>query len=177
VQQLMNCNDPDTTEVSYMQVIYSKTARLFEAATQIGAIINDASAETELAMQNYGKFLGTAFQLIDDVMDYTSEGDEMGKNVGDDLAEGKPTLPLLYAMQNGTPEQATMIREAIEKANGMERLNDILAAMDETGSLEYTRQKAYEEADKAIAELRVLPESPYKEAMVALAHMAVHRSK
>ncbi|KOO05108.1 octaprenyl diphosphate synthase [Vibrio nereis] len=177
VQQLMNCNDPDTTEVSYMQVIYSKTARLFEAATQIGAILNDASAETELAMQNYGKFLGTAFQLIDDVMDYTSDGDEMGKNVGDDLAEGKPTLPLLYAMQNGTPEQATMIREAIEKANGMERLNDILAAMDETGSLEYTRQKAYEEADKAIAELSVLPESPYKEAMVALAHMAVHRSK
>lgn len=177
VQQLMNCNDPDTTEESYMQVIYSKTARLFEAATQIGAILNDASAETELAMQNYGKFLGTAFQLIDDVMDYTSDGDEMGKNVGDDLAEGKPTLPLLYAMQNGTPEQASMIREAIEKANGMERLNDILAAMDETGSLEYTRQKAYEEADKAIAELSVLPESPYKEAMVALAHMAVHRSK
>ncbi len=177
VQQLMNCNDPDTTEESYMQVIYSKTARLFEAATQIGAILNDASAETELAMQNYGKFLGTAFQLIDDVMDYTSDGDEMGKNVGDDLAEGKPTLPLLYAMQNGTPEQASMIREAIEKANGMERLNDILAAMDETGSLEYTRQKAYEEADKAIAELSVLPESQYKEAMVALAHMAVHRSK
>ena len=177
VQQLMNCNDPDTTEESYMQVIYSKTARLFEAATQIGAILNDASAETELAMQNYGKFLGTAFQLIDDVMDYTSDGDEMGKNVGDDLAEGKPTLPLLYAMQNGTPEQASMIREAIEKANGMERLNDILAAMDETGSLEYTRQKAYEEADKAIAELSVLPESPYKEALVALAHMAVHRSK
>ena len=177
VQQLMNCNDPDTTEESYMQVIYSKTARLFEAATQIGAILNNASAETELAMQNYGKFLGTAFQLIDDVMDYTSDGDEMGKNVGDDLAEGKPTLPLLYAMQNGTPEQASMIREAIEKANGMERLNDILAAMDETGSLEYTRQKAYEEADKAIAELNVLPESPYKEALVALAHMAVHRSK
>ncbi len=177
VLQLMNCNDPDTTEESYMQVIYSKTARLFEAATQIGAILNDAPAEIELAMQNYGKFLGTAFQLIDDVMDYTSDGDEMGKNVGDDLAEGKPTLPLLYAMQNGTQEQAAMIREAIEKANGMERLNDILAAMDETGSLEYTRQKAYEEADKAIAELRVLPESPYKEALETLAHMAVHRSK
>ncbi|WP_159739278.1 octaprenyl diphosphate synthase [Vibrio atypicus] len=176
VQQLMNCNDPDTTEESYMQVIYSKTARLFEAATQIGAILNDAPAEVELALQNYGKYLGTAFQLIDDVMDYTSDGKEMGKNVGDDLAEGKPTLPLLYAMQNGTEDQTAMIREAIEKANGMERLDDIMTAMNETGSLEYTRQKAYQEADKAIAELVVLEDSQYKQALITLAHMAVHRS-
>jgi octaprenyl-diphosphate synthase len=176
VQQLMNCNNPDTTEESYMQVIYSKTARLFEAATQIGAILNDAPEEVELALQNYGKYLGTAFQLIDDVMDYTSDGDEMGKNVGDDLAEGKPTLPLLYAMKNGTAEQTAMIREAIEKANGMERLNDILEAMEQTGSLEYTRQKAYQEADKAIAELSVLEESEYKQALVTIAHMAVHRT-
>ncbi|AIS53795.1 octaprenyl diphosphate synthase [Vibrio coralliilyticus] len=177
VQQLMNCNDPDTTEESYMQVIYSKTARLFEAATQIGAILNDAPSEVETALQNYGKYLGTAFQLIDDVMDYTSDGDEMGKNVGDDLAEGKPTLPLLYAMQHGTPEQTQMIREAIAKANGMEKLDAIMEAMEQTGSLEYTRQKAYQEADKAIAELSVLSESPYKEALVTLAHMSVHRSK
>ncbi|AXN31592.1 octaprenyl diphosphate synthase [Vibrio coralliilyticus] len=177
VQQLMNCNDPDTTEESYMQVIYSKTARLFEAATQIGAILNDAPSEVETALQNYGKYLGTAFQLIDDVMDYTSDGDEMGKNVGDDLAEGKPTLPLLYAMQHGTPEQTQMIREAIEKANGMEKLDSIMEAMEQTGSLEYTRQKAYQEADKAIAELSVLSESPYNEALVTLAHMSVHRSK
>ncbi|NOH52235.1 octaprenyl diphosphate synthase [Vibrio coralliilyticus] len=177
VQQLMNCNDPDTTEESYMQVIYSKTARLFEAATQIGAILNDAPSEVETALQNYGKYLGTAFQLIDDVMDYTSDGDEMGKNVGDDLAEGKPTLPLLYAMQHGTPEQTQMIREAIEKANGMEKLDAIMEAMEQTGSLEYTRQKAYQEADKAIAELSALSESPYKEALVTLAHMSVHRSK
>ncbi|NOJ26116.1 octaprenyl diphosphate synthase [Vibrio coralliilyticus] len=177
VQQLMNCNDPDTTEESYMQVIYSKTARLFEAATQIGAILNDAPSEVETALQNYGKYLGTAFQLIDDVMDYTSDGDEMGKNVGDDLAEGKPTLPLLYAMQHGTPEQTQMIREAIEKANGMEKLDSIMEAMEQTGSLEYTRQKAYQEADKAIAELSVLSESPHKEALVTLAHMSVHRSK
>ncbi|MCZ4295318.1 octaprenyl diphosphate synthase [Vibrio sinaloensis] len=176
VLQLMNCNDPDTTEESYMQVIYSKTARLFEAATQIGAILNDAPAEVELALQNYGKYLGTAFQLIDDVMDYTSDGEEMGKNVGDDLAEGKPTLPLLYAMQHGTAQQTAMIREAIEKANGMERLNDILAAMEETGSLEYTRQKAYQEADKAIAQLDVLEESVYKQALITLAHMSVHRT-
>lgn len=177
VQQLMNCNDPNTTEENYLQVIYSKTARLFEAATQIGAILSNASPEIETALQNYGKYLGTAFQLIDDVMDYTSDGSEMGKNVGDDLAEGKPTLPLLYAMQHGTPEQNEMIREAIEKANGMEQLDAILAAMKQTGSLEYTTNKALEEADKAINELSILPESEYKQALIALAHMAVNRTK
>ncbi|WP_076586050.1 octaprenyl diphosphate synthase [Vibrio ostreicida] len=176
VQQLMNCNNPDTTEDSYMAVIYSKTARLFEVATQMGALLNDAPENIERALQNYGKHLGTAFQLIDDVMDYTSDGEEMGKNVGDDLAEGKPTLPLLYAMRKGTPEQAKLIREAIEKANGMEKIHDVLNAMEQTGSLEYTRQKAYKEADQAIAELAVLPESPYKEALVTLAHMSVHRT-
>ncbi|SON48102.1 octaprenyl diphosphate synthase [Vibrio tapetis] len=177
VQQLMNCNDPDTTEASYMQVIYSKTARLFEAATQIGAILTDAPEEIEIALQNYGKYLGTAFQLIDDVMDYTADGKEMGKNVGDDLAEGKPTLPLLYAMQNGNPEQTAMIRDAIEHSNGMERLDDIMQAMADTGSLEYTTQMAHNEADKAIAELTALPESEYKQALIALAHLAVERSK
>ncbi|EAS73941.1 octaprenyl-diphosphate synthase [Vibrio alginolyticus 12G01] len=128
-------------------------------------------------MQNYGKYLGTAFQLIDDVMDYTSDGEDMGKNVGDDLAEGKPTLPLLHAMRNTTPENSIMIREAIEKANGMDRLEEILAVMKEAGSLEYTTQKALEEADKAIAELSVLPESEYKQALVTLAHVAVQRTK
>ncbi len=177
VQQLMNCNDPDTTEENYMQVIYSKTARLFEAATQIGAILNDAPQEVEAALQNYGKYLGTAFQLIDDVMDYTADGKEMGKNVGDDLAEGKPTLPLLHAMRNGNEAQSLMIREAIEKANGMDKLDDILQAMAECGSLEYTTNKALEEADKAIEELKVLPESDYKQALITLAHLAVKRSK
>ncbi|WED27006.1 octaprenyl diphosphate synthase [Vibrio sp. DW001] len=177
VQQLINCNDPNTSEKSYMQVIYSKTARLFESATQIGAILNDASEDVELAMQNYGKYLGTAFQLIDDVLDYTADGKEMGKNVGDDLAEGKPTLPLIYAMQNSNEQQRMMIREAIEKANGMEKLDDILAVMQKTGSLEYTTQLAYNEADKAIAELTILPESEYKDALIALAHLAVKRNK
>lgn len=177
VLQLMNCNDPDTTEASYMQVIYSKTARLFEAATQIGAILCDAPPLIEQALQNYGKYLGTAFQLIDDVMDYTADGKEMGKNVGDDLAEGKPTLPLLHAMRNSTGEQSLMIREAIEQANGMEKLDAILETMQQTGSLEYTTAKALEEADKAIAELSILPESDYKQALIALAHMAVKRSK
>lgn len=177
VLQLMNCNDPDTTEESYLQVIYSKTARLFEAATQIGAVLSAASPEVELALQNYGRYLGTAFQLIDDVMDYTADGKEMGKNVGDDLAEGKPTLPLLHAMHNSSPEQAAMIREAIEKANGMDKLNDILAAMHQAGSLEYTTAKAQQEADKAIAELAIIPDSDYKQALITVAHMAVKRNK
>ncbi len=177
VQQLMNCNDPDTTEESYMQVIYSKTARLFEAATQIGALLTNSPAHIETALQNYGKYLGTAFQLIDDVMDYTSDGEEMGKNVGDDLAEGKPTLPLLHAMRHGDAKQTAMIRDAIEHSNGMERLDEILSTLAQLGSLEYTANKALEEADKAIAELVVLPESQYKQALVTLAHLAVNRSK
>ncbi|HIF9062594.1 TPA: octaprenyl diphosphate synthase [Photobacterium damselae] len=177
VQQLMNCNDPDTTEESYMEVIYSKTARLFEAATQVAAIIAKASPEVETAFQEYGRYLGTAFQLIDDVLDYVADGKEMGKNVGDDLAEGKPTLPLLYAMRHGNPQQAAMIREAIEQANGMDKLDEILACMRETGALEYTQQRAEQEADKAIAALDILPESAHKQALIALAHLSVQRNK
>ncbi len=175
VLQLMNCNDPNTTEASYMQVIYSKTARLFEAATQIGAILNHASPEVELALQNYGKYLGTAFQLIDDVMDYDSDGEAMGKNVGDDLAEGKPTLPLLHAMHHGNDEQAQMIRTAIEQGNGLDKLAEIQVAMAQTGALAYTRERAQLEAQKAIDELEVLPESEYKQALITLAHMSVER--
>ncbi|BAX51776.1 TPA: octaprenyl diphosphate synthase [Photobacterium damselae] len=177
VQQLMNCNDPDTTEESYMEVIYSKTARLFEAATQVAAIIAKASPEVETAFQDYGRYLGTAFQLIDDVLDYVADGKEMGKNVGDDLAEGKPTLPLLYAMRHGNLQQAAMIREAIEQANGMDKLDEILACMRETGALEYTQQRAEQEADKAIAALDILPESAHKQALIALAHLSVQRNK
>ncbi|CAM3719342.1 Octaprenyl-diphosphate synthase [Vibrio aerogenes CECT 7868] len=176
VQQLMNCNDPDTTEESYMQVIYSKTARLFEAAAQIGAILADSSEATEEALRNYGKYLGTAFQLVDDVMDYTSDGDDMGKNVGDDLAEGKPTLPLIYAMKHGSVQQTEIIREAIKTGNGMSHLDDIMLAMNETGAFNYTRQKAEEEANKAIDALKIIPESDYKEALIALADIAVHRT-
>ncbi|MDV5172429.1 octaprenyl diphosphate synthase [Photobacterium rosenbergii] len=177
VQQLMNCNDPDTTEESYMQVIYSKTARLFEAATQISAILVEAPEDTERALQDYGRYLGTAFQLIDDVLDYNADGDEMGKNVGDDLAEGKPTLPLLHAMQHGNAEQAAMIREAIEKGNGLDKLGPILECMKQVGSLEYTQQRAEEEAEKAIASLAQIADSEFKDALVALAHLAVHRNK
>ncbi|MFD2176454.1 octaprenyl diphosphate synthase [Veronia pacifica] len=177
VLQLMNCNDPDITEENYMQVIYSKTARLFEAATQIGAILNDAPEHIETALQDYGRYLGTAFQLIDDVMDYTSQGEEMGKNTGDDLAEGKPTLPLLHAMANGTEEQAAMIREAIEKGNGLDKLDAILECMEQTGSLAYSRERAENEAEKAIQALSVIPESNYKDALIALARIAVDRKK
>ena len=176
VLQLMNCNDPDTTEDSYMKVIYCKTAKLFEAATRLAAVIAKQDDATELAMLNYGKHLGTAFQLVDDIMDYTADAQEMGKNVGDDLAEGKPTLPLLYAMQNGNEQQSAMIRDAIEHGNGMDNLNDILAAMTQTGALVYTQQKAEQEADKAINAIAMLPESAYKQALISLAHIAANRS-
>ncbi|MGL4466586.1 MAG: octaprenyl diphosphate synthase, partial [Plesiomonas shigelloides] len=156
VQQLMNCNDPDISEDNYMQVIYSKTARLFEAAAQSSAILAGASEQQELAMQDYGRYLGTAFQLIDDLLDY-SAGNELGKNLGDDLNEGKPTLPLLHAMHNGTPEQAAMIRKAIEEGNGRDLLDPVLAAMQACGSLAYTQQRAEEEADKAIQALSCIP--------------------
>lgn len=176
VLQLMNCNDPETTEKSYFDVIYGKTARLFEAATQLAAIISGSNTQAEEAMQLYGMHLGTAFQLIDDVMDYTSDADDMGKNVGDDLAEGKPTLPLLYAMWNTDVDNATLIKDAIENANGMDHLDQILNVMKETGALEYATTKAEQEADKAIAALANIPESAHKEALINLAHVAVNRT-
>jgi octaprenyl-diphosphate synthase len=176
VLQLMNCNDPDTAEESYLQVIYCKTAKLFEAATRLAAVITQQDSAIETAMADYGKYLGTAFQLVDDIMDYTADAKEMGKNVGDDLAEGKPTLPLLYAMAHGTDEQRLLIRNAIEHGNGMEHLDDILSAMEQTGALAYTQNKAEIEADKAINALSVLPESDYKTALISLAHIAANRS-
>ena len=176
VLQLMNCNDPTTTEESYMQVIYCKTAKLFEAATRLAAVITKQDSATEKAMADYGKYLGTAFQLVDDIMDYTADAKEMGKNVGDDLAEGKPTLPLLYTMKHGTAEQKELVSNAIEHGNGMEHLAEILSAMQQTGALIYTQKKAEIEADKAINALAILPESEYKKALIALAHIAANRS-
>lgn len=176
VLQLMNCNDPDTTEESYMQVIYCKTAKLFEAATRLAAVISNQDKATETAMLNYGKHLGTAFQLVDDIMDYTADAQEMGKNVGDDLAEGKPTLPLLYAMKNGTAQQNALIRSAIENGDGMDHLDDILATMKQTGSLVYTQKKAEQEADKAINAIAQLADSEHKQALISLAHIAANRN-
>ncbi len=175
VLQLINCNDPDITEESYMQVIYSKTARLFEAATQVSAILASASPQEEKALQEYGRYLGTAFQLIDDLMDYTSENEEMGKHAGDDLAEGKPTLPLLYAMRVGNEENKIIIRDAIIHGNGRERLHEITACLEKTGAFEYTRKRAEEEALKAINALTVLENSVYKTALVSLAKMSINR--
>ncbi|WP_435236569.1 octaprenyl diphosphate synthase [Psychromonas sp. PT13] len=175
VLQLMNCNDPDTTEKSYMNVIYSKTAKLFEAATQLVAILGEQSEEIENALLNYGKYLGTAFQLTDDVMDYDSKSSEMGKNTGDDLAEGKPTLPLLYAMQHGSERQIALIRNAIIKGDGMRHFDEIMLALHETKALKYTKQRAAAEADKAINALDIIHESKYKEALISLAHLAADR--
>lgn len=176
VLQLMNCNDPDITEESYMRVIYSKTARLFEAAAQSSAILAGATASQEQALQDYGRYIGTAFQLIDDLLDYSADGKTLGKNVGDDLSEGKPTLPLLHAMHNGTPEQASLIRSAIEEGNGRHLLEPVLETMKQCGSLEWTRSAAEKEADKAIAALKILPESLWRNALEALAHMSVQRT-
>lgn len=175
VLQLMNCNDPDITEESYMRVIYSKTARLFEAAAQASGILAGASTEQEKALQEYGRYLGTAFQLIDDLLDYSADGKTLGKNTGDDLNEGKPTLPLLHAMRNGNSEQCAMIRKAIEEGNGRHLLEPVLEAMQQCGSLEYTRQRAEQEADKAISALQALPPTSFREALEGLAHIAVQR--
>jgi len=176
VLQLMNCNDPDTTEDSYMQVIYSKTAKLFEAATGLAAVITEQDEIILKALNLYGMHLGTAFQLVDDVLDYNADAEQLGKNIGDDLAEGKPTLPLIYAMQQGNTEQVQLIRDAIEHSNGMDHLESILTTLRETNALEFTMKKADEEADKAIACLSVLDDSPYKEALISLARIAVDRS-
>lgn len=175
VLQLMNIHDPDITEESYMQVIYSKTARLFEAAAQSSAMLAGGTDAQVTALQQYGRYIGTAFQLIDDLLDYDADGDTLGKNTGDDLNEGKPTLPLLHAMKNGDAEQSAMIRQAIEQGNGRHLLEPVLKAMQQWGSLDYTRQRAEEEADKAIAALQALPESPYRLALEGLAHLAVKR--
>lgn len=175
VLQLMNCNDPATTEASYFQVIYCKTAKLFEAATRIGAILTHQPAATEQAMLDYGKYLGTAFQITDDVMDYTSQSSEMGKNVGDDLAEGKPTLPLIYAISQSSGVERQRLQDAITHRNGMAHLDEILAILRRTGAIEYSQQRAQEEADKAKQALCSLPDSPYKQALCALADMAVQR--
>ena len=177
VLQLMNCNDANTTESRYFDVIYGKTARLFEAATQLAAVLTDQSETIEHAMQEYGKHLGTAFQLADDLLDYMADSEEMGKNAGDDLAEGKPTLPLLYAMWHAENEDdKTLIREAIEQSNGLPHLTKIQGIMEATGALDYTRQCAHNEVKMAIDSLAPIPDSDYKEALISLAHMSVERT-
>jgi len=175
VLQLMNAHDPDTTEERYFEVIYRKTAKLFEAGAQVAAILSGKATGEEEAMARYGKHLGTAFQLIDDVLDYRADAEELGKNLGADLAEGKPTLPLIYALKNGSPEQIGVIRASIEQGNVVE-LNRITSAIESTGGLAYTAQLARREASIAVDALSVLPDSPYKQALRELADFAVDRT-
>jgi len=177
VQQLMNCNNPDITKEQYLQVIYRKTARLFEAASHTAALISEAPKEFEYALQSYGRHLGTAFQLIDDLLDYsTQDATALGKNLGDDLNEGKPTLPLLHAMHHTKDEsEVELIRNIIEKGNGRDSLGKILMIMHKCGSLEYTYNIAKQEAEKAISAINILPNSPYKEALHTLAIDSVKR--
>ncbi|WP_022953817.1 octaprenyl diphosphate synthase [Leucothrix mucor] len=174
VLQLLNCNDADTTEARYLEVIYSKTAKLFEAASQLGAILSGLPKDQEQAMADYGMHLGTAFQLIDDILDYSATADEMGKNVGDDLAEGKPTLPLIIALQRSTSDDAQMIREAIEQG-GLDRIDDIISVINSTGALDYARSIAEQETAKAIECLQCLPDSDEKAALTALAWFSIQR--
>ena len=174
VLQLLNCHDPDTSEERYMEVIHSKTAKLFEAATQIGAVLAGMPKAQETALARYGMHAGTAFQLIDDVLDYRASAEVMGKNVGDDLAEGKPTLPLIHAMRKADAKGREVIREAIIHG-GLERIGEVLATIESTKALEYTESVARAEAEKAREQLAVLPESPYKDALISLTHAAVER--
>lgn len=175
VMQLMNVHDAGTTEKKYLEVIHCKTAKLFEAATQLGAILCNRNEAEIQAMAAYGRYLGAAFQLIDDVMDYSSNSMQMGKNVGDDLAEGKPTLPLIYAMQNGTAEQAALISSAIEKG-GYSHIEEVQAIVQQTGALIYTEKMAQQQAQQAIAAISCLPDSQSKSILENIARLSVFRN-
>jgi octaprenyl-diphosphate synthase len=175
VLQLMNMHDPDISVDDYLRVIEYKTAKLFEASARLGALISDATPEVEQACADYGRALGTAFQLIDDLLDYEGSTEALGKNIGDDLREGKPTLPLLVAMQRGTPEQRDLIRNAI--INGeVERMAQIVEIVKTTGALDATREAAQAQADQALACLQALDASPYKDALIELALDSVDRA-
>ena len=174
VLQLMSCHNPAIDEHSYLQVIRYKTAKLFEAATRLGAILGGAPREQEEAMASYGMHLGTAFQLIDDVLDYSGDNKTTGKNVGDDLAEGKPTLPLIYAIRHGDASEAALIRKAIEDG-GLSELEQVIAAIRRTGALDYTRRQAEAEASTASAALNALPDSIQRDYLLQLAGFAVTR--
>nr|WP_091937855.1 polyprenyl synthetase family protein [Propionivibrio dicarboxylicus] len=176
VLQLMNCHDANVDEARYLQVIHFKTAKLFEAAARLGALLGGGSAEVEQALAAYGMHLGTAFQLVDDVLDYSGAEAETGKHLGDDLAEGKPTLPLIYVMQNGSAEQADCVRHAIE-SGGRDDFQAVLAAIRATGALDYTLRQAAVEAELARKSIDLLlPASQYKDSLLELSAFAVARS-
>ena len=174
VLQLINARDPDTTETRYLEVIHRKTAQLFQAGAEVAAVLSGANTVLQRALSDYGRHLGIAYQLIDDVLDYQSDPALRGKNLGDDLAEGKPTLPLIYALRHSDPEQASKIREII-KSGGREGTESVMRTIESSGGLEYTARLAQTEADQALAALSVLPDTPYREALAALVHFAVAR--
>lgn len=174
VMQLLNINDPDIGEARYIEVIEAKTARLFRAATELGAVLAEREADTRRALADYGMHLGTAFQIADDVLDYRSDADALGKNVGDDLAEGKTTLPLIYAMRDGSDSECRTIREAI-RAGGREALPAVLQAIHATDALDRSMQRASDCAADAIASIEPLPASQWKRALECIARYSVER--
>jgi octaprenyl-diphosphate synthase len=174
VLQLMNMHNAALDEAGYLQVIRSKTAKLFEASARVGAILAGSSAEMEEACADYGQALGTAFQVIDDVLDYTGEADVMGKNLGDDLREGKATLPLIAAMQRGTSSQKNVIREAIE-TGAVSMLDQVVDIVKTTGALDVARLAATQEAQRAIAAARRLPPGPHTECLIQLSVQLLER--
>ena len=175
VLQLMNMHDPDLSVDDYLRVIRFKTAKLFEASARLGAVLSDADPEVEESCAAYGRALGTSFQLIDDLLDYEGATTELGKNVGDDLREGKPTLPLLLAMERSTAAERDMIRHAIEHGE-VARLAEIVAIVRRTGAIEATRSAARAEADKAMQSLEVLPASAFRQALLEFCVRSVERS-
>ncbi len=176
VLQLLNQRNPDTSEESYLQVILGKTAMLFEAATEVGAILADSSAEDREALRLYGRHLGIAFQIVDDLLDYLSDSETMGKNVGDDLAEGKATLPLIHAMRVGNDDDRGLIRQAIRKG-GLDDLSPVLEIVQRNGSIDYSRQKAAEEISKAKSAIANLPDTSFKETLNQIADLAIARTQ
>jgi octaprenyl-diphosphate synthase len=174
VLQLMNMHDASLDEEGYLRVIRSKTAKLFEASARLGAILACSPAPIEAACADYGQALGTAFQVIDDVLDYDGNAAEMGKNLGDDLREGKATLPLILAMQRGNSAQSQTVREAIETGS-VARLSEIVAIVRETGALDATRDAAAAEAQRAIDAAMLLPDNRHRQAMVVLASQLLNR--
>ncbi|MAZ89171.1 MAG: octaprenyl diphosphate synthase [Cellvibrionaceae bacterium] len=175
VQQLVNAKDPSVSEENYLNVIYKKTGALFEAACETAAVLSEASKPQKEALKRYGYHLGLAFQLVDDALDYEGDAEALGKNVGDDLAEGKPTLPLIYAMREGNKEEAELIAQAIREG-GLDQLDTIVDIVKRSGALEYTADSARQQADLAIEQLQQLPDSPYKQAMVELAEFSIGRN-
>ena len=175
VQQLINAGNDGVTEADYYTVIDKKTAQLFSAATHTAAVLADCPADTRRQLASYGHHLGMVFQLTDDVLDYQGDAEEIGKNLGDDLAEGKATLPLIHVIQHGAPQQAELIRRVIREG-GRDRFDDVIAAIRDTGAIDYTLAVAESHRDSAVAELDSLSDSPEKQAMADIADFALSRS-